>query len=440
MSKSDTVFDIPTLVERATSTGSDGCIICSVPTCPTCKKGEECQFTQGTCHTCAIASCVKSESTGGLTNTGGIVGGAVGGVVALALIVGFLLYWFVYRKRRRVALDDLDLMLNDMKWDEESVTTTTGRGSSSDGPGEAAGPGGAAITANPVEKPPMRRHQTYYTAPNRGAMANRRISSYELFTKPQAKRKAAGRPRASHKGSSLKQRLVYLNPSHRNSVATTVSTTNASNILPIAYIPGVTVRPTKNNTRSIYSYEEESIFSDWNTIENASIVGDVVKASNSEKGQGPGGSGRDPTMTAIKAQPRLVPVDRIEEEDEDDVTDEDRDIEYNAAEYVPIHTATAPPTTQTTENSEPSHDPDDTYSSDSDVDSDIGEINRAASLHRIQPREVLMDGHDGEIPIDISELDAPMRMQSANGLGAGSFVLDVEMDMEPYVDRSQPSN
>lgn len=432
MSISHTVFDIPTLVVRATSTGSDGCVVCSVPTCPTCKKGEECQFTQGTCHTCAVLSCVKSESTGSLTNTGGIVGGAVGGVVALALIVGFLLYWFVYRKRRSVELDDLDLMLNDMKWDEESVTTTTGRGSSSDGPGEAAGLGGAATAANLVEKPPMRRHQTYYTAQNRGAMANRRISSYELFTKPQAKRKAAGRPRASHRGSVAKQRLVYLNPSHRNSVATTVSTTNASNILPIAYIPGVTVRPTKNNTRSIYSYEEESIFSDWNTIENASIVGDVVKANNSEKGSG--GSGRDPTMTAIKAQPRLVPVDRIEEEDEDDVTDEDRDIEYNAVEYVPIQTATTPPTTGTigtTEtNSTPPHDLDDTYSSDSDVDSDIGEINRAASLRRIQPREVVMDGHDGEIPIHISELDAPMRMQSANGL-AGSFVLDVEMDFQP---------
>lgn len=435
MSKS-TVFDIPTLVERATSTGSDGCVVCPVPTCPTCKKGEECQFTQGTCHTCAVLSCVKSESTGGLTNTGGIVGGAVGGVVALALIVGFLLYWFVYRKRRSVALDDLDLMLNDMKWDEESVTTTTGRGSSSDGPGEVAGAGGAVAAANPVEKPPMRRHQTYYTAQNRGAMANRRLSSYELFTKPQAKRRTAGRPRGNR--SAAKQQLVYLNPSHRNSVATTVSTTNASNILPIAYIPGVTVRPTKNNTRSIYSYEEESIFSDWNTIENASIVGDVVKASNAERG--PAGPGRDPTMTAIKAQPRLVPVDRIEEEDED-MTDDDHEIEYNAAEYIPIQTATAPPSTHpgaTTEHKSPdAHELDNTYSSDSDVDSDIGEINRAASLHRTQPREVLMDGHHSEIPIDISELDAPMHTQSANGLG--SFVLDVEMDLEPYVE-SQPSH
>lgn len=424
MSKTSPIWEIPSLAERGLETGTDGCIVplsCPVAVCPSCKSNEECQMNVGSCHSCSVYVCAKKTESGHQSNTGGIVGGAVGGVAALALIVAFALYWFVYRKRRSLELDDLDLMMNDMKWDEESGTTTMGRDNSSDSAVDGSGPAGSANTTRPLAKPPMRRHQTYYT--NRAPVANRRLSSYESFTKPLAKRRGSGRPQLLRQaGTGGNQRLVYMHPSHRNSVATTVSTTNASNILPIAYIPGVTVRPNKNNTRSIYSYEEESIFSDWNTIENASIVD---KRADERGDRGTGANGRDPTMTAIKAQPRLVPVDRIEEEDEDEDTDEDTEEPlYNAAQYLPVQRASLQNVSQPTQ-----VDHEDAYSSDSDVDSDIGEINRAASMRRAQPREVLMDGHSSEIPIDVSDIERPMRIPSANGLGAGSFLLDVEMDL-----------
>lgn len=429
-----TTFIIPILAERAapaaTATDSKGCIQCPEAKCPTCKKNEVCELTQGTCKTCPVYRCVRDSSSSGLTNTGGIVGGAVGGIAALALLGGFLLYWFVYRKRRSFEVDEQDLYLEDMKWDEEAETTNSVRGSSSEGTSDIAGIGGSANTTKPLEKPPMRRHQTYYTVQNRGTVANRRLSSYESFTKPQARQRGGARARGSRQGRGGRQRQMYLNPSHRNSVATTVSTTNASNILPIAYIPGVTVRPTKNNTRSIYSYEEESIFSDWNTIENASIVGDVMRASKNDEHPV-----RDPTTTAIKAQPRLVPVDMIEEEDEDDLSEDDK-IDYSG-----VYTHLGTVDTSATMDTSHTHN----YSSDSDVDSDIGEINRATSMRRTQPREVLLDENQvHQIPVDLSELEAPEHPTSTTQLPAGSFVLDVEMDTDPFVElqplRPQPAD
>ena len=218
----------------------------------------------------------------------------------------------------------------------------------------------------------------------------KRLSSYESFTRPKASGNNKAKQQQLQARRARQQRIIrqanqqtqqqpqqqlpfnqYLQPSNRNSVATSFS--NASNILPIAYIPGVTVRPTKNNTRSIYSYDTDSLFSDLNTIENASIIGDVVLAnqntataemynpspelsvrSENQQSQQRNYTNGPGTMTAIKAQPRLVNVDKIEEEDEDE---EDSEEDYDEGRAIP-------------EESE----------EDSDVDSDIGEITRATSL------------------------------------------------------------
>lgn len=322
--------------------------------------------------------------------------------------------------------------------------------------------------------------------------STRRLSSYESFTRPKARYLNGRRPGAggrkigntsyypSHKTASANARArgnpqrraqgganagnmvqhnrfnvnSNLNSSNRNSVATTISTTNASNILPIAYIPGVTVRPTRNNTRLVYSYESESIFSDLNTIENASIIGDVMRANNHNGVDNPA---QEPptglTMTAIKAQPRLVNVDRIEEEDEDLTDDEDDDDDLESHKKLSfknnnlyansdtlINGSSAGYTNTNTYNNTNTNtisttlaEEDEDDSDDSDVDSDIGEINRATSINRsnrksFQEREILIDNDNYDIPLNIitqpQQTDTGGLRDSVNG----SFILDVEFD------------
>ncbi|CAL1204579.1 unnamed protein product [Candida parapsilosis] len=243
------------------------------------------------------------------------------------------------------------------------------------------------------------------------AKAKRRISSYESFTRPNAlksksrqQQQLAAQQRRARQQKIIKQanmhqqqqqqhmqqqqqhpqgsdgaNQIYMNHSHRSSVATSIS--NASNILPIAYIPGVTVRPTKNNTRSLYSYDSESLFSDLNTIENASIVGENVAGVQGQAASVPpsgGGNGTGAvtnaspaTMTAIKAQPKLVNVDKIEEEEEDeDLNEEDED----SFDIIPHHGFTIKSIRDDTD--------------DSDIDSDIGQITRATSVKRLNKKSI----------------------------------------------------
>ncbi|KAK6465819.1 hypothetical protein DFJ63DRAFT_310902 [Scheffersomyces coipomensis] len=392
-----------------------------------------------------------------------------------------------------------------------------------------------------LEKPVTRRTNSGGIIANPSAAkskARRRLSSYESFTKPQYRNKANN---ANNKGGNTKQmnqalqaaqrrarqreivlraneqqqqqqqnqnqqssleHSVYLdsNSSNRNSVATSFSTTNASNILPIAYIPGVTVRPTVNNTRSIYSYDSESLFSDLNTIENASIIGDVRRSqfdSSTTLAPGSGASGPNSnnsssdevnsgsssdnsgTMTAIKAQPRLVNVDRIEEEEEEEVTDDEDDDESldnegtfrsdTDGDYKKLggdstmNNSTSNINTSTLTNFIINEEDDD--DEDSDVDSDIGEITRATSVRKkkrssgtaatnstsgnnsssnVQPdREILLDiaSQHNTNSLASSQFQPPHSLQPLQTSTSphGSFVLDVEMDnrkVRPQSDES----
>lgn len=433
-------------------TDSNGCVTnCPTTTCPPCSKNEECQLRVQTCQSCPLYYCAASSSTQNSTSSGSpigpIVGGVVGGVVFLALLGAA--YWYykkVYRKNHPALLDDDDEMMMDgmggKEGDELSDYETKDVSAGSD---EPSVPGDTTIanstvdlsTSTPAtsEKPQARRSTT-------NTADRRRLSSYESFTRPKTRyNKKASKDTAAQRRARQRQivdqanqqsQAVYLdNNSSRNSIATSISTTGASNILPIAYIPGVTVRPTKNNTRSIYSYETDSIFSDLNTIENALIIGDVMRANNAATASHgtvtevhEGESPKNGTMTAIKAQPRLVNVDRIEEEDYDDVTDEeDEQDEHQSPRARGLKSPKKPNLLAV---SSPRLDPrvDSDSDLDSDIDSDIGEITRAASMRRGQRQtsEVL------DIPLDLMH-NPPRAMPTTPGSsGAGSFILDVEMD------------
>jgi protein OPY2 len=92
----------------------DRCATCpnTLPPCD-CSSTELCQETSRNCTTCASRTCISNVSSATVTavpgssggssspNVGAIAGGVVGGLAALALI-GFLIYWFVIRKRRQM--------------------------------------------------------------------------------------------------------------------------------------------------------------------------------------------------------------------------------------------------------------------------------------------------------------------------------------------------
>ncbi|ODV80953.1 uncharacterized protein CANTADRAFT_4940 [Suhomyces tanzawaensis NRRL Y-17324] len=466
--------------ESSSAPDGQGCIQCpsALPACPKCASNEQCQTQIQTCHSCPTTFCTRIEgSSSKSTPVGGIVGGVIGALVVLGLIGGFLYYKYVYRKKHPVLLGDDDVMMEKAGRGDDSsefgVQTDTDIHSTAGT--DTSGSGSRGNDSAPSQR------KTATNAYNR-----RRLSSYESFTRPktryakgEGRNKETAQRRARQKmivaqanASSGIPNEIYLDRTNRNSVATSISTTNASNILPIAYIPGVTVRPTKNNTRSIYSYETNSIFSDLDTIENASIIGDVMRANNHSQNTtymstagAVAGEKKPGTMTAIKAQPRLVNVDKIEEEEEDeddDITDEDdeddgddhKDKGLDGYTYTSsVHSTTSDfhPTTNAvlTNTSFVIQENDET--DDSDVDSDIGEITRATSVRKPaqqpdsvrQDREILLDiGRDGEhhpeeIPLEILHLEP--RSHESVATGAGSIMLNVEIDEPPAIQPRAPA-
>lgn len=312
----------------AAATDSLGSLVCSTAaSCPLCPPGQECYQRARTATQCQEYVCVGTTS-GSKVSVGGVVGGVIGGVAVLAA-VGFLLYHQFVRKKRKRAAQDLALGELDT----------------------AAAPFDDLLRDEKAERPKL--VSTGLSSP---ATKNHRLLAYDSFMRPQARyartsssgsvprRTAPAGPSGASSAAGgvsdasatgVAPEANYSMADKRASIATTISTTNALNILPVAYIPGVTIRPSKNNTRLIYSYESDLIFSDFNTIDNALIVADRNGAA--AKG----------TMTAIRAQPRLVNVVAINEDDE--------------VEEVSAHSDS---------------------DADSDVDSDIGEIHRATSTRR----------------------------------------------------------
>lgn len=312
---------------------------------------------------------------GSTTPIGGIVGGVVG-FVAVAAILAFLYYKFVYRKKHPRLPDDY--ATSEIELDAEDAET--GKYDVLSGSGEK------------FERPTARR-----TELSGSVTKNHRLSAYESFMRPQAKyaKRPVNGPRKTNSLGNITAGTNYGpyiddNQFKRNSVATSISTTNASNILPVAYIPGVTIRPTKNNTQSIYSYETDSVFSEMNGIENALIVAD--------RNGGPQSKG---TMTAIKVQPRLVNVARIEEGDEENGDDDnDDDDDHDSEESARPGAATEQGVSHVFRLQEAGADP------DSDVDSDIGEIgeiHRATSVRRPEQQPThLKDNDSGLFVLDIA--------------------------------------
>lgn len=460
---------MPSRILFARETDSNGCIVCptTASLCPACPNGQVCELKSQTCDTCSEYICVTNDNGGSSSvPIGGIVGGVVGGVFLLGIIGA--LYWYykyIYSKNAPQLSDDSDdiMMQSTGKDGDESIYPISNMES------QFADPNSLPLPNEFQEKPVAARAPNNKTA--------KRISSYDSFTKHKkaypTKNRTAKETAALQRRERQRQIALQANKNlqglqgfddpanRRNSIATTVSTSNASNILPIAYIPGVTVRPTKNNTRSVYSFDSDSVFSDLNTIENASIVGDVMRANNnSEVMLTPVPNS---TTTAIKAQPKLVSVDKIEEENEDHYDDSDIDIDTTLessldtsySHKIISSSSNFNNLTQVSDTIEESSD-------DSDIDSDMENITRATSLRHPKKREVLLDmplsqtqqpvhqspteplpmrASLNEIPISFIDYDKKDAHTLASG--AGSFLLDVEMDEHgesPHSGEESPFN
>lgn len=255
-------------------TATDGCVICpsKTPYCPLCPAGQVCNQLTRTCSTCPEIVCVKVGSSSGSKPIGIIVGGVIGGVggiAVIAVVYFFLYYKLVYRKK--------NLLRASIELNEDV-----------DG-------GGSKGKYQDFDSYSLRSH-----APASGQTPrNVQLSSYDSFMRPPRYNRRSGGA-LSVNGSLAPSGNTDL--SKRTSIATTISTSGASNILPIAYIPGVTFRPSKNNVQSIYLYDVELLASEAPSADLLSLLHLIVL--------------QGPTMTAVKAQPRLVNIARIDEGNE----------------------------------------------------------------------------------------------------------------------------
>lgn len=339
----------------------------------------------------------------------------MGGVVAILLLLAIYLYYKCIYIKKRDRYND-EMALDDFKIDPDDSDISRSHRNT--------------ISSGETERPQARRLELANSVTR-----NKRLSSYDSFMRPQARYARGGgrggarggaRGGRGGRGGQQNRRLARVgtdsDSSKRNSMATTVSTTNASNILPVAYIPGVTVRPTKNNTKSIYSYESESIFSDIHGIDNASIVA-AERQNQQSKG----------TMTAIRAQPRLVNVARIEEgdEEEDDETEPSASVlDHHFNWDMPSFTHSTGPSDSADSHPEgPAHTAyghaqtspfgDNHSDPDLDVDSDIGEINQAKGERTRHTDAEFRPPNQALIDVDNTPGDQ---------LTEGLFILDIGRD------------
>ena len=342
---------------------SNGCVKCSsgIGNLPTCGKNKQAVQISQTCNTCAHYECRDVSST--KNRLGEIVGGTVGGV-SFVIIVSLVVLFVLLKKRRGLRLREDDEGESSSESDEIEMKS---RNNSVRGDKRHSGEPGLPGT------------DRKYTR----NMNNRSLSFYETFTRPGFTSRNSARNSKIQPLTQPKRKGIRRNMS-MNSLATNTSSSNASNILPIAYIPGVRVKPTKNNTRSIFSSDTKSM--------NSEAYASELEMADDTRYLSP-----HQITTAVRGQPKLVNMHSVQEEDEEDTTDE-FDQEHYKQGLSPglvgqdsIHlNSNGSLTSQFDKSSRSSvlaSQANETLrddETDSDVDSDIGEINRATSVKHMR--------------------------------------------------------
>ncbi|CAI4053864.1 hypothetical protein SKDZ_16G3350 [Saccharomyces kudriavzevii ZP591] len=309
MTSSSKVTTSTTLSSTATAStsaarGSDGCVICdSVVSCPVCASGEYCVMTSLTCDSCPSKYCAKqsdsqlsslssasasssssSSHDGSGERTASIVGftvGVVGGVMLIVLIALYFInkkYWKPKRQRNKAL--KLEEASQNYGNNEEYYEDEDEDEDDEDN--------------NDEDDADMRKDE-----------------NYTMFSAP----------------------LVppSLNvPGNRSSTSTT--RTRASNILPIAYIPGVTSGLTADNLESKLRSSSKRQNAAGDIRSHITLGSSILDGLDEEDDEHNLGLNRgmhhtisdDNLITAIRAKPKLVQI--AEEESDKEIQDLD-DIE-----------------------------------------------------------------------------------------------------------------
>ncbi|EJS41353.1 opy2p [Saccharomyces arboricola H-6] len=316
MSRVSQASTTTTLSSTATSStsaarGSDGCVICnSVASCPVCASGEYCVMTSLTCDSCSYTYCAKqsdsqlssltsssasaSSSSGSSGKSGKIIGftvGIVGGVMLIVLVSLFFInkkYWRPKRQRNKA-----------LKLEEES-----GNYGNNDGYFEA----GDDYDDDDDDDGDDDDDDGDEDDDGNDDAEMRKKETHNTFSAPLAP--------------------PILNvPGNRSSTSTT--RTRASNILPIAYIPGVTSGLTADKLQSKLrsSIKRQNAAGDIRShITLGSSILDGLDEEDEEHnlGYNKGMHNKDSDgnlITAIRAKPKLVQI--TEEESDKEIQDLD---------------------------------------------------------------------------------------------------------------------
>ncbi|QHS76795.1 Opy2p [Saccharomyces paradoxus] len=294
-SKASTSSSLSSTATSSTSAarGSDGCVVCEsvAPSCPVCASGEYCVMTSLTCDKCPSTYCAKqsdsqlsslstSSSSSSSSNSNGktslIVGftvGIVGGAMLIVLVALYFInkrYWKPKRQRNKAL--KLEETSQNYGNEEDYFDDEDDDDEDDDDDDESTGD--------------MRKEE-----------------SHTLFNAP----------------------LVppTLNvPGNRSSTSTT--RTKASNILPIAYIPGVTSGLTADKLQSKLrsSSKRQNAPGDIRShITLGSSILDGLDEDDDEHNQGLDKDSGDNLITAIRAKPKLVQI--AEEESDKEIQDLD---------------------------------------------------------------------------------------------------------------------
>ncbi len=198
---------IPNLFKR--------CVTCNDTdlSCPTCSAGQSCVMISQTCDSCAKVYCqadsavtstntsvvtsTASEGYNKSTNIGAIIGGVIGGVAVITLIICFFI-WRHYRLRKKIEKGEVTIDVQDTNINGNSNTIGN---------------------LGKLERGELVQIRASHGMGQKNEIVNKRNTEEEI-----------------DEGDISRD--------------TTTSTilSHASNILPIAYIPGVTIRPDSSFT------------------------------------------------------------------------------------------------------------------------------------------------------------------------------------------------
>lgn len=326
------------------SRGTDGCVVCpTAPACPECAEDENCVLTALTCNTCPYTYCAKkssssisilssvdangnavnstnststSKSSGSHVDVGGLVSGVVVGSVLAFVLLLVLYYW---RRHKRVnALQSFNMGKNDsengvIKWDSNVDSDNDDDLDDDDLDDDDLDDLDEEDLDNhhPVPQPRYERHPPLEDIIEEGDDdENDGAHNNVTFKKPhKVIEQFRLKPMRPLKAASDTQSIYSNN---------TVHTKASSNILPIAYIPGVTITQGRTtHGRSNMNQDDirshitlgSSILGSEDNFDLESLPIQMMQPSMNSASQ-------TSLTTAIRAKPKLVTINREDEENE----------------------------------------------------------------------------------------------------------------------------